>query len=181
MCFIVGVTGRHFERPRWQHDWCVGQTLLLLDGCIVSRVWPPLSTCPVTERVFVLSLIHVFAHTHRWSPMMHPFSHATSKQTQTVVTCAPSHLLYFLLPCVRACMHVCVCVFFSPSALPEGASPVKLHHWHSHHSTYFSSFQVTSSLLSNKWLNWRSPQLRAGWMPSHCTCHMDGWLEYFSG
>ena len=104
------------------------------DGCIVSRVRP--CWVHVLSLKGVLSLIHMFTHTHTHSlmvTMMHPFSHPRTHHKPTVMTSSPSHLLYFLLP------SVCC----SPSG-SEGASPVKLHLWHSDHSTYFNSFQVTS-------------------------------------
>lgn len=145
---------RHFERPRWQREWCVEPNLVApwqlhcVQGVAPRRA---------TERGFCLSLTHMFAHTHRWSPMMHPFSHPFTTEANNL------DIRSFTLTVVSlALLHV-----FPPpvSSLPEEASPVKLHHWHSDHSTYFNSFQVTSSLLLNKWLNRRSPS--AAWAPAY--------------
>lgn len=106
-----------------------------------------------------LFVTHSHVRTH--SPVVtddasvQPPSHTRSKQSWH-----PFLHTYSSFSCPVAC--------FSPppvSSLPEEASPVKLHHWHSDHSTYFNSFQVTSSLLLNKWLNRRSPS--AAWAPAY--------------
>lgn len=138
MWFIVSMTSRHFERLRWLREWCVDQTLLLF-GCIVRRVW----LC----RVQVLSLkgfrfvtrLHTFTDGHRWSILSVTITHPHRQQKH-------SRHPPLLLLTHSVALHVCSLAWGNC----EGASPVKLHHWHSDHSTYFKSFQQTVSLLSTK-------------------------------
>lgn len=138
---------------------CCSSTAALCPGCgpaeCMSCHWKGFSSVP-----FTCSL----TPGHWW--YIHSVTLTRHMRTNTAVTSTPSHLLYFLL---SSC-------FFLPLFAARRSPASKLHHWHSDHSTYFNSFQATSSLLSNTWLNWWSP------LPSRLLCtaiptvHANGWV-----
>lgn len=147
MLFIVSMTSRHLEPRGYCMSDASTKPCCSSVCCIVSRVWP-CWVCVLSLKGFTF-VNRVYAHSHQWSLMIHPFSHHDVPQANKHTDDIWSFTLIF-------CCHTCF--FFSPFAAwgnREGAAPVKLHLWHSDHSTYFNSFRVTSSLFltsSERWL-----------------------------